>query len=339
MIRIATLVAAAVLAVPTWVRAAEPAGPTQPALKAAATVGTEIVRIGDLVENAGAVANIPIFRAPDLGQTGSVPASRVAEAVRPHHILNLDTRGLGEIAVTRASRAITTKDVESRILRALAGQHGLSDAKSLAVVFDNEVRSIQVEPTAAADLAIARMSFEPRTGRFDVTFELPGSAAARRLPLRFTGSLSETVELVVPARAVAQGEVLKDSDLTFERLPKTQLTPTSITAIEQAIGYSPKRPLRAGQPLRQADLIKQELVQRNEIVAIGYEVPGIALSIRGKALEPGALGDVINVLNIESKRTIQATVIGTRRVSVKEMAPRIAANIGSESAAQRRNAE
>ena len=42
----------------------------------------EVVRIGDLVENAGAAANIAIFRAPDLGETGSVPVARVIEALR-----------------------------------------------------------------------------------------------------------------------------------------------------------------------------------------------------------------------------------------------------------------
>ena len=42
-----------------------------PTLKAEAMVSSEIVRIGDLVENAGAVADIPIFRAPDLGQSGA----------------------------------------------------------------------------------------------------------------------------------------------------------------------------------------------------------------------------------------------------------------------------
>ena len=40
----------------------------------------EIVRIGDLVENAGAAADVPMFRAPDLGQTGAVPVARVADA-------------------------------------------------------------------------------------------------------------------------------------------------------------------------------------------------------------------------------------------------------------------
>src|SRR5215470_18719904 len=42
--------------------AASPAQPTGPALKREVTVSSEIVRIGDLVANAGAVAAIAIFR-------------------------------------------------------------------------------------------------------------------------------------------------------------------------------------------------------------------------------------------------------------------------------------
>jgi flagella basal body P-ring formation protein FlgA len=40
------------------------------------------------------------------------------------------------------------------------------------------------------------------------------------------------------------------------------------------------------------------------------------ISTRGKALESGVEGDIINVLNIQSSRTLQATVIGPGRVSV-----------------------
>ena len=47
---------------------------SRPAAQGEAVVTGAIVRIGDLVENAGAVADVPIFRAPDLGQTGTVPA-------------------------------------------------------------------------------------------------------------------------------------------------------------------------------------------------------------------------------------------------------------------------
>jgi flagella basal body P-ring formation protein FlgA len=300
-----------------------------PALKASATVLSEIVRIGDLVENAGAVADVPIFRAPDLGQTGSVPVASVLEAVRGHHLVGLDSHGLSQIAVTRAARTITAKDVEARVLLALAGKFGLPDAGSLAVMFDNEVRTLVVEPTATADLAVTRLSYEPRTTRFDVAFELPGSVVARRLPLRFTGSLSETLDAVVTTREIAQGQVLKASDLAVERRPKSNSssnsTSTTLAAIAQADGLASKHALRAGQVIHQADVAKPELVGRGDTVSIVFQVPGIVLTIVGKASEPGALGDVINVLNVQSKHTIQATVIGPGRVSVSAPTARLAA--------------
>src|SRR4029077_2667360 len=56
---------------------------TRPTLKAEATVFGDLVRIGDLVENAGEAAEVTIFRAPNIGQTGTVPASRVLEDVLP----------------------------------------------------------------------------------------------------------------------------------------------------------------------------------------------------------------------------------------------------------------
>jgi len=320
-IRLVALATFATLALAA--RAAEPGGP---ALKSSATVVGEIVRIGDLVENAGAVADVAIFRAPDLGETGSVPVARVLDAVRGHHLVGLDTRGLAEIAVTRAARAITAKDVEARILGALAGKSGLPDADNLAVVLDNAMRTIEVEP-AAGELAITRLDFDPRTLRFDVTFELPGSAVARRLPLHFTGVLTETAEAVVPVHEIAQGQVLKAGDLAIARRPKAEVTPTTLTTLAQAQGVAAKHALRAGAVIRQTDVAKPELVGRNDSVTIVYQVPGITLSIAGKALDPGALGDTISVLNAQAKRTLQATVIGPGRVSVSTTGSRLAANV------------
>jgi flagellar basal body P-ring formation protein FlgA len=320
MIRAATLFVALVSAAPVAAQTTGQDTPTGPALKRQVTVTGEIVRIGDLIENAGAVAEIPIFRSPDLGQTGSLPATRVLEAVRKHHIIWLNTRGLDEVLVTRASRAVDRKEIETRLVRALAAQPGVVETKDLAVSFDNDVRTLQVEPTA--ELGIARLSYDQRTRRFEAVLDLP-SGASRRPLLRVTGTLIETAESVVALRAIAAGEVLKGSDVMVERRPKTDAI-----AIEDVIGFAAKRPFKPGQVVRTTDVMKPELVGRNEIVTISYEVPGLVLSVRGKALDPGAKGDVINVLNIQSKRTIQATVSGPGRVTVSATPPRLASTAG-----------
>ena len=283
---------------------------TGPALKPAVTVVGEIVRIGDLVENAGAAANIAIFRAPDLGQTGRVAVERVVAAVIPHEIVDLETRGLMEVVVTRASTTITVKDIETRITQALAGRQRNTDANNLTLTFDSEARSIYLEP--GSDLRLARVAFDPRSGRFDVLFERPGT----RNFLRYTGTYAETFEAAVLARPLAVGEVVRASDVTIARRPKTDFAANVITTAEQATGLAARRAMRPGDVLRQTDLAKAEVVARNDNVTITFQVPGITLTMRGKALEGGAHGDTINVLNVQSKRSIQATIAGPGHVVV-----------------------
>jgi flagella basal body P-ring formation protein FlgA len=291
------------------------AAPPAPRLKELVTVTSEIVRIGDLVENAGAAADVPVFRAPDLGETGAVPVARVTEALSPYDVTGIDTGGLTEVVVTRLSRSITGKEITDRIARAFARQYGFGDAQNLGVILDRDVRILNVEASATADLAVTRMHLDQRTGRFDISFDVPGSAAARRLPLRFTGTVSETIDAVTLVRAVRAGETIKASDVVSERRPKAEVGNESLNP-EQAVGLAAKYALRAGQALRPADLMRPIVVQRNEAVTLTYEVPGILLTVRGKALEPGAVGDVVGVLNIQSNRTIQATVIGPGRVAL-----------------------
>ena len=49
----------------------------------------------------------------------------------------------------------------------------------------------------------------------------------------------------------------------------------------EILGRAARRALRAGQGLRNADLMKAELVQRGEMVTLHYEVPGVAIKGAG----------------------------------------------------------
>jgi flagella basal body P-ring formation protein FlgA len=281
-----------------------------PTLRHETTVTSDVVRIGDLVDNAGTHATIAIFRAPDLGQTGRVAVERVIEALLPHEVADLETRGLTEVVVTRASATITPKDIEARITQALAGRQRNTEAANLTLTFDAEPRAFHIEP--GTELRIARMAFDPRGGRFDVLFERPGN----RNLMRFTGTYVETFEAAALTRPIAANEILRASDVTIVRRPKAEFQANIITVVDRAVGLAARRAMRPGDVLRQTDLGKAELVARNDNVTITFQVPGITLTMRGKALEGGAQGDTISVMNAQSKRSIQATVAGTGHVVV-----------------------
>src|SRR6202035_3990468 len=94
---------------------------------------------------------------------------------------------------------------------------------------------------------------------------------------------------------------------------------------DRAVGMQARRQLRAGQPLKSADLAKPDLVQRDQSVTLTYEAAGLYLTIRGKALDSGTEGDVVSVLNLQSKRTVSGTVIGRGQVSISVATPRLPA--------------
>lgn len=318
MLRILSIVSLLAMAAPTL---AAPVlvetDAARPTLKPAATIDGELVHIDDLVDNAGAVGGIAIFRAPDLGYTGSVPTAQVLDAIRPYGLASIDTGGVASVVVTRPSRPISAEEIKQRIREALAGQQGLGGtAADLRLTLDQSLRTINIESSVTGELQVARLAYSPGARRFDITMFLPGSALLRRSPLRLTGTVVETAEGVVLAHALKRGQVIRPDDVIAERRPRAELGDDRVGGIDLAIGMAAQRPLRSGQVLKQSDLMKPEMVQRNEMVTLVFEVPGVTLTMRGKALETGAEGDTIGVLNLESKRTVQGIVTGVGRVTV-----------------------
>jgi flagella basal body P-ring formation protein FlgA len=142
-----------------------------------------------------------------------------------------------------------------------------------------------------------------------------------RQPVRFIGSAIETVPAVTLAHPIERGEVLTASDLVTMRRPKTG--DVGIAAIADAVGLAARHALRPDQPLHIADLMKPELVQRNDTVTIIYEAPGLMLTLRGQAQDTGGLGDSIGVLNVETKRKVQGVVSGPGRVTIRAVPARV----------------
>jgi flagella basal body P-ring formation protein FlgA len=79
--------------------------------------------------------------------------------------------------------------------------------------------------------------------------------------------------------------------------------------------------MRAGQALHGADLTRPDLVQRDEAVTLIYQTAGIYLTVRGQATEAGTEGDIVTVLNLQSKHTVSGVVVGRGQVSVSPVAP------------------
>lgn len=286
-----------------------------PVLRANVQVSSDLVRIGDVIDNAGSAGQIAIYRAPDLGTTGTLPVTQVLNTLRTHHVIGVDTRDLKEISVTRLARTLEGKAIEQQVAQALERRNGLGDAANLSLTFDRDPGDVRLEAGFSGAVQPTIVRYDNRNGRFDVTLEIGSENGGASAKLRFTGMAIETVEAAVVARNIERNEVLKSSDVLVERRPKAEVG-TDAAARDRAVGMQARRQLRAGQAIKTADLAKPDLVQRDQNVTLIYETPGIYLTMRGKALDGGTEGDVVSVMNLQSKRTVSGTVTGRGQVSI-----------------------
>jgi len=326
----ALLLATALLAAGTAVAVAQQGSDTiaAPVLHASITVASDLVRIGDLIDNAGTYAQIAVYRAPDLGTTGTIATAQVLAALRAHQIIGVDTRNIREVTVTRLARTVETKAIELAVAQALQHRNGLGDAGNLTLTFDRDVQDLRLDAANSGAMQVAAARFEPRSGRFDVSFEIVNEVTGSPTRLRFTGTAVETVDAAVLTRNVDRSDMLKSADIVIERRTKAEVG-NDAASREQSLGMQMRRPMHAGQPLRTSDLVRPDLVQRDQSVTVIYESPGLYLTTRGKALDSGTEGDVVNVLNPQSKRTLTGVVSGRGQVTIQVAAPKPAEDVTS----------
>ncbi|MEA1832968.1 flagellar basal body P-ring formation chaperone FlgA [Methylobacterium durans] len=286
-------------------------------LRGDVTARGDVLTLGDLVEGAGTdIAGKPLFRAPALGATGTIQSRRILDAVAALGVGPVETGGRVQIAVQRAARRVGAPEIEAALKRALETGQGL-DPRVLSIRLDGETPTLLAPVDLNGAAAALDVVYEPRSRRVSGLISL----GERQASLRVSGLVVEMREVAVLARAVKSGEPITSADVTLERRPREGSPPDAQGNLSAIAGEVAQRTLAAGAVLRMSDTAPPELVGRGEAVNIVYETPGVSLSMRGQANEAGRLGSTVSVLNVASKKTLQAVVVGAARVSVGPTGP------------------
>lgn len=277
----------------------------------------DVLTLGDLVEgSAPDLAARPMFRAPALGATGTIQARRIADAVQALGLGPVETGGRVQIAVQRAARRVGATEIEAALKRSLETAYGL-DPKTLSVRLDGEGPALLAPVDLNGQATALDVTFDPRSRRVGGLISL----GERQASLRVSGIVVEMREVAVLVRTLNKGEAVSAADVAVERRPREGAPPDAQANAAGAAGEVAQRTLSAGAVLRVGDTAPPDLVTRGEPVNIVYETPGVSLSMRGQASESGRLGATVSVVNIASKKSLQATVVGPGRVSVGPAAP------------------
>jgi flagella basal body P-ring formation protein FlgA len=293
----------------------------RPTLKGDVVASSDTLTLGDLVDGVSApAAATPLFRAPALGQSGTIQARRILDAARDRGLGTVETGGRAQVVVTRAARRIGIAEIETAMKRVLESQFGV-DTRALSITFDGSPPSLLVAPDVQSQVAADDVAYDRRSRRVSALVWIGASPTERKASARVTGLAVEFVEVAVLTRALNRGDTAQAGDFMVEKRVKETLPSDAQLEAQGLAGRVARRALQAGSVVRTGDLARPEIVARGDVVTIVYEVPGMTLTLRGRASDSGAQGDTIAVVNPQSKKTLQAQIVAPGKVSVSAALP------------------
>ena len=121
-------------------------------------------------------------------------------------------------------------------------------------------------------------------------------------------------DIVAPARTIRANAIITETDLTLVQSTLAQ----GFTRIIDVVGQEARVVLYPGRPILIDDIGPPAIVTRNQVVQVQYLGNGLSIFTEGRALERGAIGDLVRIMNLSSRATLFGQVQEDGSVQVKQ---------------------
>ena len=280
-------------------------------LKPMTILHAQVVRLSDLFAGLPVGADRVLGPGPGPGGRIIVEAPQLA-AIAHQFDVKWQPDSPGDRAVLdRPGHPMALRTVVGAVRTAMVNAGASPDIEIAMPSFAPPLVPFDVTPEAT----VAQLDYDPITGRFTGILSITG-ATMDPINLRVGGEAVETERIPVVSAQLQAGYILQPADIHFARVRTTLVHEAVAEQPDQAIGWQLRRPLAAGQPLPISALVHPSLVQKGADVLMQLDSPGITLTAEGEALQTGAIGDHIRVLNPASHAVVDAEVLGPGKVRV-----------------------
>ncbi|UPY34902.1 flagellar basal body P-ring formation chaperone FlgA [Sediminicoccus sp. KRV36] len=271
----------------------------------------DVLRLSDLFDHAGPRAETVIAASPLPGRRMILETQNLINIARQNGVNWRPLTGTDRIVIERPGRPVPRAEIEA-LLREELTRHGIEAEMEIELP---GLIPPMIPASAWFQIAIEGVSVEQPGARFQATLVVLADGAGTQR-LRIAGRAIPTVPVVVATRRLALGEVVGPNDARLTRLRAERVRPGQAQQISQVIGQELRRPMAIEQGFALVDLGPPSIVQKNALVTLQLDSPGISLSVQGRALESAARGGNVPVMNLSSRNIVEGVAIGPGRVRV-----------------------
>lgn len=278
-------------------------------LKPYGTLAGPVVRLSDLWD--GITADKPLGPGPEPGGRITVPAAQLAAIARQFGVEWEPNSTADRVILERPGRALTRDDIKPALQSALLGAGATTGAD---IEISGFTAPLMPQDTKL-DVTVSQLELDKLSGRFSALIDV-ATPDAPNAQLRVTGRAMEMTDVPVARHRILPGDVVAAADLDWAHIPRAFAQGAVARVPADAVGLSARQTIAADQPIQLAELGRPVVVQKGDNMTLTLDSPGLSLTARGVATEPGGLGEHIRVLNEYARVTVEATITGPGQARV-----------------------
>lgn len=262
------------------------------------------------------LVNLPIGRAPAAGESAVLERGGLSDWVRQRARLaetQVHWSGAGTVRVTGASRSLAGDDIAAAAadhLRAwLATQAGHS-----AIELERLPRDIDV-PDATVRLHARPLARAQLRKRMLVWVDVwAAQRYVRTVPVAF--SVSAWREVATTSEPLSAGANLGRETVSLREIDVAGMAGVPLLPGVPAGPLETRRPLRAGEAIRQQDVQPAAAVLRGQWASLRSSAGAVSLETRVEVLQDGRPGDSVRVRQPGATAGVVAKVVGPGQLEV-----------------------
>jgi flagella basal body P-ring formation protein FlgA len=273
----------------------------------------QIARIETENETMGEkLRDVAVTSAPRPGKSRRITRAHVEAMIERGGIDPKSIKIEGDSVLVRTSyQRVEAKRLMKAIEEFLRERAGSIESK-VSILPTTPLKDLSL-PTGEVSISVRSISKDPLRGWFRAILRVDGEVV-EEVPI--FAKVKVEKEVVVAVKPIGAGERISADKVTVKRMMIGPEEGDALGKVEDVLGKICSRSIAKGSPIRRSSLRLPVIVRRGDLVKIVARYGLIRITARGKAVENGRLGDLIEVENLNSKRRIHAEVVSPGVVMV-----------------------
>lgn len=268
----------------------------------------DVVTVGDVFPGVSHDASYVLSPAPAYGKTMTLGASDLKRISDAFNIGWVPVSNLTQVTIRRAAQDIGPDKISAALQSALAEK--LDGQKFEAVLSDRNL-VLHVPENMSAEVAVSDLRYDLNRGEFSAVL-----LAGKDVQKPVTGRLFPVTAVPVLKTQLQKGELITADDLDYINVRNNELGANVVVSAENLVGMAPRRGIAAFKPMTASDIASPVVVKKGEIVTMVLQNSEMTLTTQGKALENGAVGETVRIVNPSSGQSVEGVVTAVKTVSI-----------------------